>query len=217
MKRIVLLLLLAPFLTHFAYSQAYEGNIKYDKKTQRAVVIEYPYTAEAVENAFKEKMSELGYKAKEEKGLFNSDKGFIVFSNAFVTDISNKSMDYIIKVERKSRRESDQSYLYMIMSSNGNNALDEMDAMEVSNAKSFLNGLTPHIVSADLELQILAQQDLVEKAEKKLKDLKDDQDSLEKKLDKNSKDQKDTEKEIENLKKALEALRDKQKTKEADQ
>lgn len=216
MKRIVLLLLLASFLSQ-AYSQAYEGNIKYDKKNQRAVVIEYPYSAEAVENAFKEKMSSLGYKAKEEKGLFNSDKGFIVFSNAFITDISNKSMDYIIKAERKSRKESDQSYLYMIMNNNGTNALDEMDAMEVSNAKSFLNGLTPHIVAADLELQILAQQDLVEKAEKKLKDLKDEQESLEKKLDKNGKDQKDTEKEIENLKNVLEALKEKRTPKEADQ
>jgi len=55
-----------------------------------------------VENAFVKRMEKLGYKAKEEKGILNRDKGFLVFKNAYVTDISKDRLDYIIKVERKS-------------------------------------------------------------------------------------------------------------------
>src|SRR5687768_7938026 len=101
MKKFLLLLTSAFALMMVARSQAYEGSIQFDKKKQAAIVIDYSYPAEAVENAFILKMSKLGYKAKEEKGFLNKDKGFIVFKNAFVTEISDTRLDYIIKVERK--------------------------------------------------------------------------------------------------------------------
>jgi len=216
MKRIYTLVVLLFSVT--AFSQAYEGSVEYNKKKQQAIQIDYSYSQEAVENAIVQKIEKMGYKAKAEKGMFNKDKGFIVFKNAFVTDISDNSMDYIIKVDRKSRKEKDETTLYLIMNKGEVNALTEMDAMGVGKAKSFLNNLLPDIEEADLELQIKTQDETVAKAEKKYKNLQDDQQSLEKKikglqadLEKNIKDQENQQKEIENQKQALELLRGKRK------
>lgn len=201
-----------------AFSQSYESTIEYDKKKQQAVVIDYAYPQEAVENAIVKKIESLGYKSKTEKGLFNKDKGFVVFKGAFITDISDASMDYIVKVERKSRKEKDETTLYMVMTKDGVNAMSLMDAYSVGKAKAFLNNLLPEIEEANLELQIKAQEEVIAKSEKKFKDLKDDQQSMEKKikgleddLKKNAKDQENQQKEIETLRQALDGLKGKRR------
>src|SRR5690349_11947069 len=105
----VLFLTVTIIISFASFSQAYEEKIQYDKKKQPAIVIEYSYPPEAVENALLAKFSKMGYKGKEEKGIFNRDRGFMEFRNAYVSDISTDRMDYIIKVERKSRKESEES------------------------------------------------------------------------------------------------------------
>lgn len=211
MKKIVLLVATVISLVIAARAQAFEDNVQYDKKKQPAIAINYNYPVLAVENAFVLKMEKMGYKAKEEKGIFNKDKGFIVFKNAYVTDISAGRMDYIIKVEKKSRKESDESVMYMIMMKDGENAMIKMDAEDVGKAKLFLNNMLPDIEAANLEIQIKDQEDVVAKAEKKLRDLKDDQASLEKKLQQNKSDQEGTQKDIESQKQALGVLVGKRK------
>ena len=205
MKRIILLLTVLT-ASMISSAQAYEGKIEFDKKKQEAIVIEYNYPAQAVENAIIQKMGKMGYKAKEEKGIFNKDKGFIVFKNAYVTDISNDRMDYIIKVERKSRKEEDESVLYLIMNKESENALAKMEAVNVGNAKLFLNNMLPDIEAANLEIQIKNQEEVVAKSEKKLKELRDDETSLEKRLKQNREDQESTQKDIEAQRTALEIL-----------
>jgi hypothetical protein len=214
MKRILLSFSAVIFFTATAFAQAYEGSIEYDKKKQQAFVIDYPYPAEAVENAIVQKMQRLGYKGKEEKGMFNKDKGFIVFKSAYITDIINSSMDYIIKVEQKSRKEKDASVLYFIISKDSENAMKNFDGYDVNRAKGFLNDLLPDVEAANLELQIIAQEEAVAKAEKKLKGLQNDKEDMERKIKKlqddikdNLKNQEDTRQDIENQKKALEALK----------
>jgi hypothetical protein len=218
MKNWILTLSALAFVTAISFAQAYEGSIEYNKKKQQAFVIEYPYPAEAVEAAIVQKMERLGYKGKEEKGLFNKDKGFRVYKGAFITDISSKSMDYIIEVEQKSRKEKDASLLYLIINKDGENAMKEFDAYDVRNAKSFLNDLLPDVEASSLELQIKAQEDAVAKAEKKLSGLQSDKSDMEKKIQKlqddiknNDKDQENARKDIENQRVALETLRGKRK------
>ena len=211
MKKIVLFLSAAIFVSTIAAAQAYEGSIEYNKKKESAFVIEYTYPAEAVENAITQKMEKLGYRGKEEKGIFNKDKGFRVYKNASISEISATSMDYILKVERKSRKEKDVTLLYLIINKEGANAVSQFDAYDMGQAKSFLNNLLPEVEAANLELQIKAQEETVTKAEKKLRGLKDDQSDLEKKLKKNQDDQTVTEKDIENQKQALESLKLKRK------
>jgi hypothetical protein len=211
MKQILFLFVCAITISFTAWSQAYESNIQYDKKKQQAIAIDYSYPAEAAQNAIVNKMEKMGYKAKEEKGILNRDKGFLIFKNAYVTDISADRIDVYIKVERKSRKASDESTLYMIMNKDGENALLKMDAGTVNKAKSFLNNMLPEVEAADLELRIKDQEESVAKAEKKLKNLKDDQISLEKKLSDNKADQEATQKDIEAQKQALGVLMGKRK------
>lgn len=207
MKKIFLSLLVALAFVNIVSAQAYEGTIEYDKKKQEAFMIDYPYPPEAVENAISKKMAKLGYKPKEEKGLFNKDKGFKVYKDAFITDINAERMDYIIKVESKSRKNQDESVVYMIILKDGNNAKSGFDVLQTEKTKTFLSGLQPDVIAENLELDIKAQEEAVSKAEKKLRGLKDDQNDLEKKLKDNQSAQKDTEKEIEAKKQALDALK----------
>lgn len=205
-------LLMSLTITMTALSQAYEGTIQYGKKKQPAIAIDYSYPAQAVENAIIRRMEKLGYRVKEEKGLLNRDKGFLIFKNTYITDISKEKLDYIIKVERKSRKENDEAILYLIMQKDGTNTFDKMTAEEISSTKDYLNKMLPDIEAANLDLQIKAQEDVVAKAEKKLKDLKIDQASLEAKLQQNKTDQDNTQKDIEAQKQSLGVLFGKRKT-----
>jgi hypothetical protein len=212
MKQIFLLFVSVMTMMAPVWSQAYEGNIDYNKKKQQAILIEYSYPPDAVQNAIVQKMGQMGYKAKEEKGIFNKDKGFLVFKNAYVTDISGDRMDILINVERKSRKESDESVLYMILMKDGGNALQTMEPGTINNAKSFLNNMLPEVEAANLELRIKDQEETVARAEKKLRDLKDEQTSLERKLQDNQSSQEATQKDIEAQRQALGNLMGKRRT-----
>jgi hypothetical protein len=200
-------------------TQSYESTTDYDKKKQAAFAIDYDYPEEAVENAIIKKMEKLGYNGKEEKGLFNKDKGTRVYRNTSIPDISTKSLDYIVKVDRKSRKESDKSTLYLIVLKDGQNARSNLDVSEAGQVQSFLNDLLPEVEAANLELQIKSQEDVVVKAEKKLKGLRSDKEDMESKIrklqddiKKNIQDQEAAQKDIEAQKKGLEDLKGKRKS-----
>ncbi|HSU26968.1 MAG TPA: hypothetical protein VLJ68_01195 [Chitinophagaceae bacterium] len=213
MSRILPILAISLLFSFVVSAQAYEGKIEYDKKKQAAFVIEFPYPAEAVENGFIMKMDKLGYKGKEEKGLFNRDKGFRVFKDAFITEVTDKKFDYIINVERKKKRDGDESFLYLvILKDGGENAVTEFNGYDMDRAKAFLNNLLPYVEDANLEINITDQENVVSKAEKKLKTLEKEQSDLEDKLKKNQKDQEDTARDIEDQKKALESLKIKRRS-----
>lgn len=215
---LLLLCLLVCFSSLSAFSQAYESSVTYEKKKQTAVAIDYNYSSEAVENAFVQKMEKMGNRAKEEKGLFNKDKGFIVFKNASVPDISDKRLNYMVKVERKSKKDKDESNLSLIINDESGVSVSESDAEAIARAKTFLNDLLPEIETANLDLQIKAQEEAVVKAEKKLTDLKDSQENMEKKikdleadLKKNAGDQEKQQAEIEKQKETLGTLKEKRR------
>ncbi len=212
--------LILSFFSLIAFSQtAYEGTVEYNKKKHDAFIIDYPYPPEAVEDALIKRMEKLGHKTKTEKGLFNKDKGFMVHKGAFITEVSDRSMDYVFKVDRKSRREKDESVIYMILIKDGENARAGFSVEDIEKAKAFLNNLNPDVESSDLELKIKTQDDVVVKAEKKFKNLQDNQQSLEKKikelqadLEQNLKDQELQQKEIENQKKLAEEMKGRRKS-----
>ena len=203
----------------FLQAQAFEDKIEYNKEKQACLVIEYNFPTQAVENAVVAKLNKLGYKGKEEKGMFNKNKGFRVYEDAMVGDISPSRYDYVINVDRKSRKESEAAVLYLIVMKDNSNALSRLNTEELDNAKTFLSKLLPDIEEANLELQITAQEDVVVKAEKKLKNLQTDKDDMERKIKKLQDDIKENEKnqerqtsEIENQRKALESLKAKRKS-----
>jgi len=196
-------------LASFSFAQAYQGSVEYEKTKQDCMIMEYKYPPEAVENAFKEKMSSLGNKGKEEKGLFNRDKGFRVYKEAVISEISPERHDYIVNIERRSRRDDDEARLYLIILDGDKNALSAFNASETGKVKAFLVNLHPDIEAAHLEIKISDQEDLISKEEKNLKKLENEKDDLEKKLDKQNKEIEDKKAELENLRKLLEELRGK--------
>jgi hypothetical protein len=207
------------FFSTAANSQsAYEGSIEFSKKKQDAYVIDFPYPPQAVEDALVKKMETLGYKSKEEKGVFNKDKGFRAYKAAYITAISSNSMDYMFKVERKSRKEKDEAQLFLVVMKGDDNQARSFDAYTVSNVKNFLNGLMPDVEAADLEIKIKDQEDVVASAEKKQRKLESDLDDMEKRLKKlqgdiedNKKDQEKQKQEIINQRNGLDALKGKRK------
>ncbi len=208
MKKLLFCLVVTSiFLYSKVNAQAYEGTIEYSKKKQPAFAIDYAFSPEAAENALAAKLEKLGYKPKEEKGIFNKDKGFKIYKSTYLTEVNAISLDYLFKIERKSRKDKDEATIYMIMQKDGANFKTSMSAQDVEQAKFFLNNLRPNIEAANLELQIKAQEDVIAKAEKKLKTLKDDQVELEKKIATNKEDQLNTEKDIITQKSSLETLR----------
>jgi hypothetical protein len=211
MKKFLFSLFIGLMIHGICSGQTYEGNVEYDKKKQDAFLIDYSYSAEAVENAIIKKMVKLGYKPKEEKGIFNKDKGFKIFKGAYITEASPERLDYIIKVEPKSRKNKDESVVSLIILKDGNNAKAGFQALDVERVKDFLKNLQPNIEAADLEIQIKNQEESIAKSEKKLRTLKSEKEELEKKLATNISDQEATQKDINNQQVSLEVLKSKRK------
>jgi len=219
MKKILFGMAALFVMTGFAAAQAYVGTVEYDKKKHRALIAEYPYPPEVVEAAILQRMEKSGHRAREEKGLFNSDKGVKVYKGEYLDDIHPDRMDYVIKVERKSKKEPDQSIVYLIMLKDGANHLEHLVEENLLKAKSFLNNMHPHIESSHLELKIKNQQDVVTKAEKKMKKLQEEKQQMEEKIQKlqqsleeNAKQQEETAKDMELQQQALEGLKAKRKS-----
>jgi len=192
-----------------AFCQAYEGKVEYQKKDEDAIIAEYPYPPSVVEDAIVDKMAKMGYKGKD-------SRGFRTYSNITLSEINKDPMDYMVRVDRKSRKDKDESIVYLVMKTSGSNPIAETNIKE--NAKSFLNSLSPVIEAYNLEQGILAQEEIVKKAEKKYSNLQDDQQDLEKRkrklendIDDNRKDQDKQKQEIEKQRQVLEALRGKRR------
>lgn len=211
MKKLTLFLLgLGLTLTIFS-QQAYESKVEYLKKTQETFAIDFPYPPSVVEAALVEKLEKMGYKAKE-------SKGFRVYKGAIISQISSESMDYVFRVERKSRKEKDEAVVFMMVNKADANMMSLLDSDVKTQAKLFLNDMAPYMEAYNLEVEIKNQEEMVTKAEKKLSKLESDGDDLQKKLKKlesdieeNKKDQESLAKEIENQKQILEAMRGKRK------
>ena len=219
MKKVILSFLLTFIFINLISAQAYEGTIEYKKKKRNAFVMEYPYPPEAVENAIDQKMEKLGYRGKEETGLFNGDKGFKVYSNAYLTDVSDDAIDYVIKVERKSKKEDDKSIVYMITMKGEDDQAKILDAEGNRKAKSFLNNFHPNIEAAHLDMRIKGQEDEIVKSEKKLKKLQEEQADTEAKIKKlqdaltlNAQSQEEAAKAIEDQKQVLETMKGRKKS-----
>jgi len=192
--------------------QAHEGTIEFNKGKQACIVMEYNYPPEAVENAMRAKLLKLGYGGKEEKGMFNKDKGFRVYKETTVGEISPNKYDYAINIERKSHKEADETIVSLVIFKDDANALSKLSSEELEKVKSFLNNLLPEVEASNLEILIGAQILSLEKADKKLKTLQDENKKLQEALEKNIKDQELQKKEIENQNKSLDALKGRRKT-----
>jgi hypothetical protein len=159
-------------------TQAQVQNVtaEYQKMMQPALQIDIPYPEKTVMNALIEKLEKLGYKGKE-------NKGYYTFKGVKLPELGTDAYDLYFKTERKSRREKDATLLTMMISTGYEKFLGSTDAA-MEKAKAFLNNQIPQSEAYDLESQITEQDDVQKRADKKLKDLEEDNISLVKKKEK---------------------------------
>ncbi|MBS1510142.1 MAG: hypothetical protein JST86_04830 [Bacteroidetes bacterium] len=205
-----LFLLLA--LSAGAFAQSRTATVEYQKINRQAVVADIPFPEKTVRDAIDNKMEQMGYKGKE-------NKGFVVYKGVHLPDLGSDSYDLYFSADKVSRKDKDNSTL-TLMISKGFDAFvsDSSDSRVISNAKNYLDSIKNMIAAYDLELQITSQEDVVKKANKKYDNLVDDGNSLEKKrkniekdIADNKKDQASQQTEIEKQKQILETLRGKRK------
>jgi hypothetical protein len=199
--------LVASLLFSFASAQPYEGKVDFDKKKQDAFLCDYSASPEAVDLAILKYFQQLGYKPIEEKGIFNKDKGYKIFKDAYVKELNDEKYDYLIKVEARTKKSTEGATLTFLMMKGLLNQKNDMKEDEIKKIKRFLSSLDGSVQREYLELQIKAQEDQVTKSQKKLSSLKSEQIDLEKKLQTNLAAQNDTEKEISAKQTALDALK----------
>ncbi|MFM7645561.1 MAG: hypothetical protein ACKO41_02495 [Sphingomonadales bacterium] len=207
MKNYLLLLVLACSLHGSVWSQVYEGTAEYDKKKMAAFIAEFSYPSAAVENAIFKRFAKLGYRPREEKGILNKDKGFKVFEGSIMPDITEGQADFLIKVESRSRKGSEDAVLTLMITQGGEALGRGVSASRADKVKDYLRGLNPDVIAESLELDIKAQEEAIVKAERKLESLKKDQADLERKMEVNKQSQRDTESEINAKKEGLEVLK----------
>jgi hypothetical protein len=188
-------------------AQPYEGKVEFDKKRQDAFFCDYAASPEAVDLALVKYFQQLGYKPVEEKGLFNKDKGFKTFKDAYLMELNGDKLDYLIKVESRSKKNTEGATLSFLMMKGILNQKNDMNEEDVKKVKRFLASFEGAVQREYLELQIKAQEDQVVKSQKKLATLKAEQMELDKKLQNNLSTQQDTEKEISAKQLALEVLK----------
>jgi hypothetical protein len=168
--------LIAILLATAVQAQVQNVTAEYQKMMQPALQVDIPYPEKTVMNALVEKLEKLGYKGKE-------TKGFYTFKGVRLPELGSEAYDLYFKTERKSRREKDATLLTMLISSGYEKFLGSTDSI-VEKAKIFLVNQIPQAEAYDLEMQITEQDNVQKKADKRLKDLVEDNESLVKRKEK---------------------------------
>ena len=179
MSKIIFLIILMALTGFCVFSQpvATQGTVEYQKSNKPAAIIEVAYAPSIVEDAIKEYMAKKGFRQE-------TSKGFQVFKGARLSATAIELSDLYFKVERKSRQDKNVSIIYMIIGRPNENvalkAVDDNNNLE--DGKAFLTDLVPGVEAHNLEVSITGQEETIKKAEKKLRNLQDDQKDYEKKL-----------------------------------
>lgn len=211
MKNMIIFLFVSLLFSGYANAQNF-GELEWQKKKIPAMVTEIPHTPSVTEDAIRNKLTQLGYNAKESKGVY-------VYKGIRIPEISNETFDILLRVERKSRKAKDESTVYFAVSRGYENYIKSGDDAEVvAKIKQYCLNFLPWAEAQALEVEIKGQEDKVKSVENKLRDYNDESESLQKKKKKLEEDIADNAKsiekqkaEVEAQKKALEVLKAKRK------
>jgi valyl-tRNA synthetase len=212
MKKQIYTLLTFLLVAMYAGAQSY-GELEWQKKKIPAMILEVPYTASVTEDAIRQKFSQMGYSAKESKGVYT-------YKAVRIPEIQDETFDVLLKVDRKSRKEKDESNIYFVVARGAENFVKSTDdPVLIAKIKQYVLGFIPLAEAQALEVEIKDQEDKVKSNEKKLKDYEDESGSLERKkkkleddIEENKKNIEKQKGEVENQRKALDVLRAKRKT-----
>jgi hypothetical protein len=205
MKQSVLIITLF-FISFMASAQSQTGTTTFNKAPQSSVIYDLPYSDEAVSNALENKMKAYG-KAKKVKD-------FMVYKNIRISEISSDPLTVYFNVEKKSKKDKNNATLVMMLADDADNFYTAEQKPELfSKAKEYLDSFKAPVAAADLELQINGQDENLQKANKRLKKLRDDgieyekdKKKLEAKIADNIKEVEKQEKELASQKEQLDLL-----------
>ena len=205
MKKI-LLTTLSISICLLSLSQSQNGTAMFNKATESAVIYEMNYPLQALENGLEKKMGNWGKPKKV--------KGYTMYRNIRIPEISNEPMTYYFSADKKSNKDNSNSTLTLLIANEHDRFFKPDDNSELfSKARTFLNSFAEPVAAANLELRINDKEDVVKKTDKKLKGLRDDsidnekaKKKLEEKMAQNVKDIETQEKELAKQKEELDAL-----------
>jgi hypothetical protein len=209
MRKYLFLFLVYVFAAIQLNAQVRDNEVEFDKIKRSVKTMEVNQEPDIVEQGIKNKMAKAGYKPAERKG-------WLIFKNVDDREISDEVCDLYVKVEKKSRKESDVSVVHFFVSKPNDNATPVALAGGMLAAEGFHGQVTANADASKLEKDIAEQEEATKKAQKKLDDLVKDQSSMEKKikglqddLEQNKSKQQSQTQELENQRKILEQLKSK--------
>ncbi len=172
---IVLMGVFAWGFNQYGYSQANEGSVEFEKADRPAVIGEFAYTTNVVEETVIADLKEKGIKK------YSTKKGFMIFEEALFTQISANKINFYVKVEEK-KKEKEKTILTFLVSYGLDNFISSaMDAAIINNTKNYMNSLAPKFAATKLGKDIDAQQKVYDKALKEYENLVGAGESLAKK------------------------------------
>jgi hypothetical protein len=210
--RYFFLLIFTAVFSISSFSQTRVSTVEYLKTKRQSIVADFPFSTKTVMNSIEEKLEKMGYKGKDAKD-------FTVFRGVILPEIGTGVYDIYFMVDKKSKRDKDNSIVTMMISKGYENFVtEEEDGELITNAKNYLDNLKLSVSAYDLEDQIKEQEVILRKNEKKASNLVEDGQSLENKFKKlqeqiadNKKDQADQNSEVEKQKQILDMLKGRRK------
>jgi len=196
------------FVCCLSFGQAQSTQVEYQKINRPGVQVELPFPVKTIENAIEESFSKIGYK-------YSKSKGFMIFRSVRLTKLGPDAYDLFFVVDKKSRRDKDNSIVSLLVST-GNDVFNDDNSNHnlYTNSLAYLDSLRTTVAAYDLDQQIISQEDEVKSAEKKYQKLQDEGKDLESKKRKIESDISDNQKsqgsqvqELDKQRKILEALR----------
>ena len=186
MKNLTALLLIVFTVFNPAFSQSTTTSVSYNKKDQTGLMLELPYNEEVSQGFIVTNLQRIGYNPETKGSLFwknNKINGFYTFKGVRLKG-AGRPVDLYFKVERKSRKQADQSIIYLLLSKDNESFISSNDDEDTyTAAKRFLNGFVEQSALYKLDLDIKNQEDIVKEAEKKMNKLKDQEENLNRKIE----------------------------------
>ena len=186
MKKYILISL-SMLLFSGAMAQPKEDKIEYNKLQVPGYSVEVPVAPSVAEEAIKNRFKNSGAKGKERKGFWE-------FRNVGIPELRNAPVDAYIKIDKKSRKDNDNSIVSMIVTEPGvepgasdssmNAARGDIPAIAAVGAFGLLSSLQTNTEDHGLDLELKKQDDEVKKAEKEYNNLVKDGEDLQNKAKK---------------------------------
>lgn len=216
------ILIVSVIISRLVFSQSpMPTTAEYNGQKYPCYIMEYNLPPEETKEVIVNKLKSEGYNA-------DKSKGYLVYRNTRLKDLDpNEPQDVFFKIDRKSRKEKDKSIVTMITAKSGNISEEKVKGTKTVaviepsvNSIAFMNSFRSNINLSAYNLAVSNQQDVVDKAEKKLKNLQDDQSKLEKKIknlqDDLAKNKTDQQKQTEEIAKQKSVLEQKKAAKPID-